>query len=78
MTKHLPLLLFIGMAWGQDWSLTFDQGIGRYVEQTQDGGYVIIGENNNGDAYMVKTDEWGNEIWNHFKTYFISCLLFGE
>jgi hypothetical protein len=54
------------------WSQTFYGGnywdIGRSVQQTQDGGYIITGDTHPTsawykDVYMIKTDASGNEEW---------------
>ena len=56
------------------WSKTFGgnkQDFGYSVKQTTDGGYIIAGrrayENNDTDAWIIKTDANGNNIWD--KTY---------
>jgi hypothetical protein len=56
------------------WSNTFGgnkQDFGYSVKQTIDGGYIIAGrrayENNDTDAWIIKTDANGNKIWD--KTY---------
>ena len=54
-----------------EWNKTFDapgQDIGNSVQQTSDGGYIIGGEKGLSatlkDLWVIKTDEYGNEIWN--------------
>jgi hypothetical protein len=57
------------------WSKTYggvDDEIGRSVQQTSDGGYVIagykdLGSPNYADFWLIKTDSSGNVQWN--KTY---------
>jgi hypothetical protein len=60
------------------WSKLFgseDPDIGYHVQQTADGGYILVGETNpnaispesiggEADVLMVKTDADGNELWN--------------
>ncbi len=56
------------------WSQTFggnNNDYGRSVQQTMDGGYIIVGYSySNGtptghyDVYMIKTDTNGNELWS--------------
>ena len=43
---------------------------GRSVEQTTDGGFIAVGdilsnENDHYDFWLIKTDPYGNEEWNH-------------
>ncbi len=55
----------------EEWNQTYgtsENDRTQYVEQTSDGGYVITGgtgniENNNQDAWLIKTDENGNLEW---------------
>ena len=58
---------------GQElWSQTFGgsaNDIGRSIQETDDGGYVISGNTNsygNGghDVYLIKTDQDGQELWS--------------
>ena len=38
------------------------------IQQTADSGYIIAGRysiGNNGDCYLVKTDQYGNVMWTH-------------
>lgn len=49
------------------WTKTFHVGsYGNCVEQTSDGGYIIVGmivSNNQPDIYLVKTDSSGHTLW---------------
>ena len=50
--------------------------VGYCVHQTSDGGYIIAGYttsySNTSDAYLIKTDRYGDMIWN--KTFSSGCL----
>ncbi|MBK8144757.1 MAG: T9SS type A sorting domain-containing protein [Bacteroidetes bacterium] len=59
-----------------EWTKTYGgvgSEYGTAVQQTSDGGYIIVGSNDNNfgfggsDFYLVKTDATGNHIWS--KTY---------
>ena len=55
-----------------EWERTYggdDTEYGRTIQQTVDGGYIIIGQTESfglgyNDAYLIKTDSQGNEIWS--------------
>ena len=57
----------------EEWSKTFGGTSSEYgvaIEQTSDGGFIISGttdsfsSNNYADAWLIKTDQRGNEEWN--------------
>jgi hypothetical protein len=55
-----------------EWNLTFgdeNNESGNYIEQTKDGGYIIIGStissfNRIGNIWLIKTDQIGNLEWD--------------
>ncbi|MDC3029867.1 hypothetical protein OA183_00560, partial [Flavobacteriales bacterium] len=56
---------------GQGWEQTYgfeSNNVGKSVQQTSDGGYIITGSTSNpgvyGDIYLIKTDGNGNELWS--------------
>ena len=76
--KNLILTLIITLPltlWGQGWVKTFgglddnfgNVGPGYSVQQTLDGGYILVGDSYTSDEgsniYVVKTDQNGNEQW---------------
>jgi len=65
----------------KEWTKTFGGGInqpledeGKFVQQTTDGGYIIVGikedkiygSNDVDNVWLIKTDSEGNEEWNRY------------
>jgi len=53
------------------WDKTFEkcelENVGRYVQQTTDGGYIIVGRTamfGKGSLWLIKTDSDGNKMWD--------------
>jgi len=75
--KHLILILVIipTLLFSQGWERTYGTGTGYSVEQTIDGGFIVIGSGANG-VYMVKTDSHGDTLWtkyHHINTRELFC-----
>ena len=54
------------------WNKTFDgslEEIGRYVQQTTDGGFIIVG-----GGKLIKTDNAGNLVWEKTLEEFCFCV----
>lgn len=65
-------LLKIDSNGNEQWNKTFGTSHGDYgysVQQTDDGGYIVLGNTDAGadqDAWLIKTDANGNEQWNKY------------
>ena len=68
MKKHLYIILFVLplIGFGQGWEQTYDivptEEYGKSIQQTMDGGYIILG-NGMDYEFLIKTDSIGNEEW---------------
>ena len=65
-------LLLPTFVFSQGWEKIFENGVGKSVQQTTDGGYIITGTYINYkpdivDVYLIKTNENGDTLWT--KTY---------
>ena len=81
-------LVKLGSDGEDEWNKTFGGSAldgGDSVKETLDGGFIITGRSDsfcsggNGDAWLVKTDMYGNELWNrsyggHYLDYGKSVL----
>jgi hypothetical protein len=73
--RGLILALFTQSAYAITFAKTYggtDEDVARFVQQTSDGGYIVVGETNSfgagsSDIFLIKTDAYGNIIWA--KTY---------
>ncbi len=65
-------LIKIDSSGTEQWERTYGgagEDVGRFACQTSDGGYMVIGYTNSfgsegRDAYLLKTDSMGNEVWH--------------
>jgi hypothetical protein len=73
--RGLILALFTQSAYAITFAKTYggtDDDVARFVQQTSDGGYIVVGETNSFgagsyDIFLLKTDAYGNLQWA--KTY---------
>jgi hypothetical protein len=48
------------------WEKSFvEPGIGSCVQQTSDGGYIIVGNGNTNSVWLIKTDANGSTVWTN-------------
>ena len=68
----LSVLFLISYLNGQHWIQTYGEGNGVSVDQTNDGGFILIGSVNIGweDIHIIRTNDIGDTIWT--KTFFNS------
>jgi hypothetical protein len=67
----------------KEWDKTFggsDDDWGSSVQQTKDGGYILLGGtysfDTSYDFWLIKTDAWGNKQWE--KTFGGNCADYGR
>ena len=73
--RGLILALFTQYAYAVTFAKTYggtDEDVARFVQQTSDGGYIVVGETYSfgagySDIFLIKTDAYGNIQWA--KTY---------
>jgi len=70
------ILVLVGLVLGMslvsavpmvEWANTFGEGLndyGREVQQTSDGGYIVVGTKNAENFWLIKTDSSGNIEWD--------------
>jgi len=65
--KNLILILIAvpSFLFSQGWEKTYQYGTGYSVQQTIDGGYIVIGTGaiTTSSIYMIKTDNHGDTLW---------------
>jgi hypothetical protein len=63
-----PMPLPTSKGWMKTFGRPNSSDIGYSVQQTTDGGYIIVGETDtvgkSGDIWVIKTDEDGNKVWD--------------
>ena len=68
--KHLLIILLVMPTFllSQVWEKTYGYGSGYSVEQTTDGGYIVIGSGIDtvNCIYMIKTDQHGDTLWTKY------------
>jgi hypothetical protein len=57
---------------------TYGDGEGRYVQQTDDGGYILVGDKNEQYLWLIKTDNAGNKEWDKTFSSPLSDRHFGN
>lgn len=66
-----PTIVIRGQPPAEEWNKTYGEinsdEIGEWVEQTNDGGYIIAGRTGSSglyDAWLIKTNDKGDIVWN--------------